>query len=62
MWKAITFCEIVKDRGAFVRILDDNKLLLLDLLMVVTGVDRNGAKQMIHDFSFTPFDIKKIEW
>jgi len=63
MWEAITFREIVKDREASVRLYTDDDLLLMDLLVVVTGMDRDTAKkQMISERIVSDFDIETVDW
>ncbi len=63
MWEAITFREIVKDRGASVRLHTDEDLLLMDLLMVVTGMDRDTAeKELISELTVSEFNIKTVDW
>jgi hypothetical protein len=41
--KCISFDEIVKGRDATVRVTDDGYLYAVDLVMVVTGKDKNNS-------------------
>jgi len=42
----MSFAEIVKGRDASVRMTDDGYLYAVDLVMVMTGADRNYAGQV----------------
>lgn len=44
--RSISFAEIVADRAADVRITPDNMIYAVDLVMVMTGKDRNYAGQV----------------
>lgn len=45
----MSFAEIVKGRDASVRMTDDGYLYAVDLVMVMTGADRNYAGQVIQE-------------
>jgi hypothetical protein len=45
--KCITFAEIVQGRDASVRVTEDGMIFVVDLVMVVTGKDRNVAGEII---------------
>ena len=47
--KTMSFAEIVKGRDASVRMTDDGYLYAVDLVMVMTGADRNYAGQVIQE-------------
>lgn len=47
MPKTISFADIVHGRDANVRVTEDKLLYAVDLAMVVNGVDRNYASQVI---------------
>ena len=44
--KTISFVEIVKGRDASVRVTEDGLLYAVDLVMVMTGKDRDHASQV----------------
>jgi hypothetical protein len=44
--KSFSFAEIVRGRDASVRMTDDGYLYAVDLVMVVTGKDRDHAAQV----------------
>lgn len=50
MPKTMSFAEIVRGRDASVRLTDDGYLYAVDLVMVMTGADRNYAAQVIQGF------------
>ncbi len=66
MYEVITFREIVKDRRAYVKIMDvgdTRELLLLELIMVVTGEDRDAAEKIVEDNAYDVlFGAEEIDW
>ena len=49
--KMLSFAEIVHGRESSVRITDDGLLFAVDLVMVVTGKDRDYAGQVLRSIS-----------
>ena len=49
--KSFSFAEIVHGRDSSVRVTDDGLLYAVDLVMVITGKDRDHAGQAIRDIS-----------
>ena len=60
MEATISFSDIVKDREATVRITDDKMIYAVDLVMVVTGKDRNQAGYVIRNIPDEIFQSMKI--
>ena len=58
--KYLSFEEIVHGRDASVRITDDGMLFAVDLVMVVTGKDRNNAGRDLRDLNDEIFQSTKI--
>jgi len=57
---ALSFAEIVQGREASVRVTDDNLIYAVDLVMVVTGKDRDHAGQALRGISDEIFSSLKI--
>lgn len=55
----ISFDEIVKGRGASVRVTDDGMLYAVDLVMVVTGGSREDAVKALRRL---PYETLQVEW
>ena len=53
--KMLSFAEIVHGRESSVRITDDGLLFAVDLVMVVTGKDRDHAGQALRSISHEIF-------
>jgi hypothetical protein len=61
--KTFSFAEIVQGRDAGVRVTDDNMLYAVDLVMVMTGKDRNNAGRDLRDLSDEIFQSTKfVDW
>jgi hypothetical protein len=58
--KKFSFAEIVQGRDASVRVTDDNMLYAVDLVMVMTGKDRNNAGRDLRDLSDEIFQSTKF--
>jgi len=53
--KTFSFAEIVHGRGSSVRVTDDGLLYAVDLVMVITGKDRDQAGHVIRDINDKTF-------
>lgn len=58
--KKFSFAEIVQGRDASVRVTDDNMLYAVDLVMAMTGKDRNNAGRDLRDLSDEIFQSTKF--
>jgi hypothetical protein len=47
--QVLSFAEIIKGRDSSVRVTDDGMLYAVDLVMVMTGKDRNNAGRVLRD-------------
>ena len=56
----ISFAEIVKGRDASVRVTVDGLIYVVDLVMVVTGKDRDHASQALRSISSDLFDTARF--
>jgi len=59
--KCFSFTELVKDRGATVRVTDDGLLYVVDLVVVVTGKDIDHASQLLRIVPKELFDPEKYQ-
>jgi hypothetical protein len=59
MLKTFSFADIVQGRNASVRMTDDNMLVAVDIVMVVTGKDRDHAGQTLRRISEEKFSSLK---
>ena len=58
--QSISFAEIVRDRDATVRVTSDGLLYAVDLVLVVTGKDRNQAGEVLRRISDEIFPSSKM--
>jgi hypothetical protein len=58
--KSLSFADIVQDRDASVRVTDDGMLCAIDLVVVVTGLDRNHSGNTIRNLDPALFDPSKF--
>jgi hypothetical protein len=58
--KFLSFAEIVQDRDSLVKITEDGMLFAVDLVMVMTGKDRNMAADVLRRIPCELFETKKI--
>jgi len=56
----ISFSEIVQGRDASVRVTVDGMIYAVDLVMVVTGKDRDHASQALRSISSDLFDTTRF--
>ena len=59
--KTITFEDIVQGRDSTVRVTDDGMIYAVDLVMAVTGKDRDHASQAIRSVPREVFDNSKFQ-
>lgn len=59
--KVFSFAEIVQDRTSSVQVTDDGFLYAVDLVMVMTGKDRNYAGQTLRRLSEEEFSSCKLQ-
>lgn len=58
--KYISFDEIVQGRDSQVRVTDDGLIYAVDLVMVVTGKDRDHASQALRGLSNDVFSVERF--
>ncbi len=58
--KTISFEEVVQDRDTTVRVTDDGMIYAIDLVIAMTGKDRNDAGQILRRLSDDVFEQNKI--
>ena len=58
--RTISFAEAVRDRDATVRVTDDGMIYAIDLVVAMTGKDRNDAGQALRRLSDDVFERAKL--
>ena len=59
--KTITFEDIVQGRDSTVRVTDDGMVYAVDLVIAMTGKDRDHASQAIRSIPYESFETTKFQ-